>query len=458
KDLLYSRLVAQQDGSVDSHEVDIEADRLSEILSKYTAGYGILETLLEDDLVQDIFVDSPSSHAPVQVVLRSEAHQSVRQKCRTNVFLGRRDLKAIVSRVKLETGLPFSEANPVLEADLRRLDCRITIVGPPLSERGVAIAIRKHARNIWTMPSLIANDTLSPLLSAFLWACAIGRRTVLIAGSRGSGKTTLLGALMLEFPLTQRVVVIEDTPEIPTRRMQELGFDIQPLRFSQGGSRQNISADDALRVSLRMGESAIVVGEVRGQEARLLYESMRAGSAGSAVLGTIHGNSARGVLDRAIEDLGISERAFSSTDLIVVMGLLRAPDGSRFQRRISEVAEVRYEKSGISIAGLFSMENGSSCASPTSIFSDGCQTMKNIGQSLGCGSERMMAIVKARAHADQLYSELVNRQSSSRSPEEMRLRSNEVLTGLLFSSDDPETGLRRWREWFDAENGKVNSE
>ncbi|HIH01268.1 TPA: type II/IV secretion system ATPase subunit, partial [Thermoplasmata archaeon] len=191
KDMTYASLARLAD---ERHGEGLErqADRLADVVCKYTAGFGVLETMLRDPLVQDVYVDAPSGQVPVQVVLRSDTGACVRQKCRTNVFVGARDLQAFVSRVKYETGLAFSEAVPVLEADLRDLSSRVTLVSPPLSDRGVSVAIRRHSRETWSMPRLIANGSLTPLLSAFLWACAIGRRAVLVAGSRGAGKTTLL--------------------------------------------------------------------------------------------------------------------------------------------------------------------------------------------------------------------------------------------------------------------------
>jgi len=448
KDLLYSKLASKLREESALKQVEGQADFLADILCKYSAGYGILETLLEDKLVQDIYVDAPSSQTPVQVVLRSDAHPAVRQKCRTNILVGRRDLQGFVSRVKFETGLPFSEAHPVLEADIGHLGARITLVGPPLSDKGVSVAIRKHSEGIWTIPMLIANGSLSPLLASFLWACVIGRRTALVAGSRGAGKTTLLGAMLLEFPLSQRIILLEDTPELSVRRMQALGFDIQALRFSANTGQSVSSAEDSLRVSLRMGESAIVIGEVRGAEAKVLYESMRAGSAGSAVLGTIHGNSARGVLDRAVEDLGVSERAFSSTDIVVVIGLIRSPDGTRFHRRVTEVAEVRAGKDGVDMVSLFETSPGCSCAKPTAEFTPECKTVTGISKALGVAPEGVMDIVKARAHADQLAAE----RTAVRGPlgDDFRVRSNEMLTKHLFDASGPEAGLREWRKWFDA--------
>lgn len=448
KDFIFAQLASRSPGDIVGTDLEKEAERLSEVLCRYTTGYGVLETLLNDPLIQDIYIDAPSSQTPVQVVLRSSAGENVRQKCRTNVFVGKRDLQGLVSRVKFETGLPFSESHPILEADMKRLGARVTLVGPPLSDKGVSVAIRKHSESMWTMPMLVANGSLSPLLSAFLWASVIGRRTVLIAGSRGAGKTTLLGAMLLEFPLSQRIVLIEDTPEIPVARMQALGYDVQALRFSEGGGERSTDAEEALRVSLRLGESAIVIGEVRGREARVLYESMRAGSAGSAVLGTIHGNSAKGVLDRATEDLGVSERAFSSTDLVVVIGLVRSPDGTRFSRQVIQVSEVRMAGKGIELVDLFMLEPGCACAKPTESFTDGCKTIRGISAALGITPSFAMDVIRAKAYADQSSSEDCHGKPSC--PDAFRVKSNEVLTKYLFGPAGPEEGLKAWRRWLDA--------
>ncbi|MDH3364793.1 MAG: type II/IV secretion system ATPase subunit [Thermoplasmata archaeon] len=452
KDVVYS-ILARQEGDSKGEELEREADELSTIICRYTAGYGVLETMLRDPRVQDVYIDAPSGQAPVHVVLRSNAVSAVRQKCRTNVFVGRRDLQAFVSRVKFETGLPFSEAVPVLEADIKDLRSRVTLVSPPLSDRGVSVAVRRHSERVWSLPHLIANSSLSPLLSGFLWACTIGRRAVLIAGSRGAGKTTLLSALLLEFPLSQRILLIEDTPEVPVARMQELGYDIQTLRFShRDAAGRGLDAKDALKVSLRMGESAIVIGEVRSHEASVLYESMRAGSAGSSVLGTIHGNSAKGVLDRAVEDLGVSERAFSSTDIVVVIGLLRSPDGTRFSRRVVEVAEVRQEGSSVRLVNLFETDPECSCAKPTAAFSAGCDTVAGIADALGRSPEDLLDIIRAKAHADQVLADTRTGTGSRRleCTDDMRVRSNELLTRDLFNSASPEAGLRQWMASYET--------
>jgi type II secretory ATPase GspE/PulE/Tfp pilus assembly ATPase PilB-like protein len=183
---------------------------------------------------------------------------------------------------------------------------------------------------------------------------------------------------------------------------------------------------------------------------------MRAGSAGSSVLGTIHGNSAKGVLDRAVEDLGVTERAFSSTDIVVVIGLVRSPDGTRFSRRVTEVAEVRGDSHGVQLAGLFETEPGCNCAKPTKHFSPACKTISGIAGALGIKPETMMDVVKTRAHADQLASELVQKGEGAWAlvPDAWRVNSNEVLTRSMFNPLGPEAGLREWRSWVDSNEGQ----
>jgi len=92
-----------------------------------------------------------------------------------------------------------------------------------------------------------------------------------------------------------------------------------------------------------MGESAIVLGEVRGKEAKVLYESMRTGKAGSSVLGTIHGESALSVYERVVHDLGIPKEAFMATDAVLALGLRRPRGSQRPVRKVIELVESRHD-------------------------------------------------------------------------------------------------------------------
>jgi type IV secretory pathway ATPase VirB11/archaellum biosynthesis ATPase len=315
--------------------------QLAATLGRYTAGLGVIEHLLKDPRVQDVFVDAPADANPLYVNLGGDGEDGVPHRCRTNISLSQPEVEGLVARLRHASGRPFSEARPYLEHDMEDLNARVTVIGRPLSPSGTAIAFRRHASTPWTLPKLIAAGSLSPLAAGLLSFLVDGQSTILVAGGRGAGKTSLLGALLQEFPRAQRVLTIEDTLELPVAEMQALGHKVQSMRVqSTLGTDGEMSADDALRLALRLGDSALVLGEVRGQEARTLYEAMRAGNAGSAVMGTIHGTSARAVHDRVVHDLGIPKEAFRATDVVVVAGL-RRPGGSQRQlRRVVELAEV----------------------------------------------------------------------------------------------------------------------
>ena len=314
--------------------------RLAAALAAYTAGLGVVEIPLRDPNVQDVYLDAPAGRTPLHVTI-ADLGDGLRQRCVTNVYLTAPDAESLLARLRLESGRPFSEAMPVLETNFEAFRVRATAVGPPLSPDGLAVALRRHSTDPWTLPRLVSCGAMTPLAAGLLSFLIDGRSTILIAGGRGAGKSSLLGALLFEFPRSQRILTIEDTRELPTEDLQTLGFKAQSLfvRSSLGG--HEMSADEALRVSLRLGESAIVLGEVRGQEARTLYEAMRAGTAGSAVLGTIHGNSSRAVYERVVHDLGIPATSFAATDVVVVAGLVRPRGSQRTMRRVLEITDLK---------------------------------------------------------------------------------------------------------------------
>ena len=185
---------------------------------------------------------------------------------------------------------------------------------------------------------LIANGTLDHETAGLLSFLVDNRCTFLVCGARGAGKSSLLTALMFEFPVSQRILTIEDTLELPGDKMRRMGYKVQSMLINERIEGDSLSrADEALRVSLRMGESAIVLGEVRGEEAKTLYQSMRAGRAGSSIMGTIHGDSARSVYERVVHDMGIAPEAFMATDLLLTLGSVRDRKSGDQKRSLGEI-------------------------------------------------------------------------------------------------------------------------
>jgi hypothetical protein len=102
-----------------------------------------------------------------------------------------------------------------------------------------------------------------------------------------------------------------------------------------------VEAAEGIRTSLRLGDSALIIGEVRSEEAKALYEAMRVGALANVVAGTIHGDSPYGVFDRVVNDLGVPPTSFKATDIIIIANPIKTPDGMHSIRRIVSVTEVR---------------------------------------------------------------------------------------------------------------------
>jgi uncharacterized membrane protein (DUF2068 family) len=183
-------------------------------------------------------------------------------------------------------------------------------------------------------------DSLFSGLNSFI---VDGGRAMLIAGGRGSGKTSLLSSIMLEIMKKHRIIVVEDTLELPVVQMRELGFNITRLKSRSVITKveTELPPDEALRTALRLGDSVLVVGEVRSTESVALFEAMRIGALANVVAGTIHGESPYGVYDRVVNDLGVKPTSFKAIDLITVANMLRSPDGLHRFRRVVEMTEVR---------------------------------------------------------------------------------------------------------------------
>lgn len=323
------------------HAMSSKAEQFAESVVRYTVGLGILEHLLADDRVEDIYLDAPIAENRWHVTLGGVAGLRASVRAQTNIVATDIEAKGLVSRLRQHSLKPFSEAIPIMETDVPGFEARATVLGPPLSPHGLALAFRRHNRRPWTLLRLVEQGCLDVATAGMLSFLIDGRATILVCGPRGAGKSSLLSALMFEFSNSQRIIAIEDTLELPVRPMQRLGFKVQSIHVQPSMDRSiGEATDDALRVSLRLGESALVLGEVRGQEAKTLYESMRTGKAGSSVLGTIHGDSARSVYERAVHDMGVAPEAFQATDVVLTLGLIRPNGSQRMVRRLIEVAEV----------------------------------------------------------------------------------------------------------------------
>ncbi|MBN2101521.1 MAG: type II/IV secretion system ATPase subunit [Candidatus Aenigmarchaeota archaeon] len=316
-----------------------ELEQLATILTRYTAGLGVLEVLLNDDRIQDIYINSPIETQTILI------NHSDYEECRTNLIPTQGDAESWATRLRIQSGRPLDEANPVLDTDVDVPggSARFAIITRTLSPYGLGFAIRRHRDKPWTLPLFIKNKTISPLASGLLSFMIDGSVSMLLAGGRGAGKSSILGALMLELMPKTRICTIEDTLELPVMQLIDMGYNIARMKSRSVITRveTEMPADEALRTALRLGDSALIMGEVRSTEAKTLYEAMRIGALSNVVAGTIHGESAYGVFDRVVNDLEVPKTSFKATDLIPIIKTLRSADGLHRFRRMTEITEVR---------------------------------------------------------------------------------------------------------------------
>jgi type IV secretory pathway ATPase VirB11/archaellum biosynthesis ATPase len=334
KDLLQD--LAQSKGIKINYQ---DLNKLAIILVRHTIGFGLIEVLLQDKNLQDISLNAPIPMNPVFV-----KHQEY-DECSSNILPSQEDTDSWAAKFRLISGRPLDEANPILDTQLEigKIRARIAIIQRPLSPDGLAYAIRRHREEPWTLPLFLKNKMINPLSAGLLSFLIDGSRTLLVAGTRSSGKTSLLGSLMLEIIPKYRIIVIEDSLELPVESLRELKYDILRMKVRSAllKTTTEVSADDGIRTSLRLGDSCLIIGEVRSVEAQALYEAMRVGALANVVAGTIHGGSPYAVFDRVVNDLDIPATSFKATDIIAVANPIKTPDGLHSAKRLVSLSEVR---------------------------------------------------------------------------------------------------------------------
>ena len=316
-----------------------EIKELTEILVRYTVGFGLIEVLLQDEKIQDVSINSPQGQIPIFIV-----HQDF-DDCKTNIIPTSAEAESWATKLRLISGRPLDEANPILDTELELpgASTRVSTITKPLNPSGIAFSFRRHRDKPWTLPLFMKYKTFNSFAAGLMSFLVDGTRTMLICGTRSSGKSSLLSSILVEIMRRYRIITVEDTLELPTNSLRKLGYNIQPMKVSSALSRSTteMGADDGIRSTLRLGDSALIVGEVRSTEAKALYEAMRVGAAANTVAGTIHGDSPYGIYDRVVNDIGVPKTSFKATDAVIIVNPIKSADGLHKFRRILQITEVR---------------------------------------------------------------------------------------------------------------------
>ncbi len=310
-----------------------------EALREELVGAGPLAGLLADPAVTDVLVNGPES---VWVDRgRGLEPGAVR-------FADEGAIRALAIRLASTAGRRLDEAAPWCDVSLSD-GVRLHAVLPPVSRPGTVLSLRVPARRPWTLESLAAAGAIGPVGAGLLHAVVAARVSFLVSGGTGTGKTTLLATLLGEVPPAERIVLVEDLPELVPDHPHVVSLAARPPNIEGAGE---VTVRDLVRQALRMRPDRLVVGECRGPEVVDLLAALNTGHQGGC--GTVHANSAADVPTR-LEALGLSaglSRAAVHAQLAsavgVVLHLTREPAGRRV---LAEVALLRRGVDGFVVAG-----------------------------------------------------------------------------------------------------------
>ncbi len=318
-------------GSPELHIPERRFDFYAEAVVREMVGYGIIDSLVRDDKLEEIMVIGPKR--PVYLF-----HRDYEMMTSNIEFYSDQEIEDLINRIAREIGRRVDISAPLLDARLPD-GSRVNATIPPASVGGATLTIRKFREDPYSIVDLINMNTLTAECAAFLWMAVEGMgvrpANILIAGGTGSGKTTTLNVLATFIPESERIVTIEDTAELNLPLKHWVRLEAKPPGLEGKGE---LTLDILTKNSLRMRPDRILVGEIRHDEAFTLFTAMNTGHAGS--MGTVHSNSPQETIIRVTSPpMSVPEVMLSGLDLIIVEHRIHDKKKGTI-RRLTEIAEV----------------------------------------------------------------------------------------------------------------------
>jgi flagellar protein FlaI len=292
-------------------------------------GYGKIDPLMKDHLIEDISADGVN----IPIYIWHREYESLP----TNIVFNDVDeLNSFVVRLAYLGGKNISLAMPILDASLPD-GSRIQITyGSEITRRGSTFTIRRFRVDPLTISDLISFGTLSSDMAAYFWYAIENRSSILVAGGVATGKTTVLNCLSMFIKPGLKLVSVEDTAELNLPHENWIPSVIRTgFGYDEKGTGA-ITLFDLLRAAVRQRPDYLIVGEVRGEEAYTLFQAMATGHLG---MGTIHGESVSSVIHRlGSEPMNIPKPLLTMIDAVTVQ--LRTEVNGKPARRTRTVTEI----------------------------------------------------------------------------------------------------------------------
>ena len=298
--------------------------KVSYYLIRDFLGLEIIEPIMHDPFVEDISCDGVN--IPIFINhLKYGSLQVTRGFREVNV------LNSFIIKIAQKTSQEISLSKPILQGSLKDGSRVEAIYGEEISAKGSSFTIRKFRAKPFTPIHLLEKGTIPSFLLAYLWLAVENKQSLLVSGGTATGKTTILNALSLFVPPTAKIVSIEDTPEINLPHEHWLSM---VSREREGKSE--VTMFDLLKASLRERPEYIIVGEIRGAEASVLFQGMATGHAG---LGTVHGDKFSDLVNRmTIAPINLPKPLLTELDIVIFMRQVKVKNN--MTRRVSSVIEI----------------------------------------------------------------------------------------------------------------------
>ena len=312
------------------------------MLKRNFIGYGRIDAIKHDINVEDISCDGYNSRV---FVYHGDHEQII-----SNVEHGERELDKFVVKLAQRSGMGISKRQPQVDATLPDGSRSQLTLGTEVSDHGTNYTIRQFNDVPFTPVDLINWNTFSLDEMAFLWLCIENNKSLIFAGGTASGKTTSLNAVSLFIPSNAKVVSIEDTREVELPQRNWVASVTRPS-FGQEDTGE-VDEFDLLEAALRQRPDYIVMGEVRGEEGRTLFQVM---STGHTTYTTFHADSVGEVIKRFTTDpINVSKTLFTALDLVSIQTQTRV-DGHKVRRNkvLTEINEYTPENDEINVRDVY---------------------------------------------------------------------------------------------------------
>ncbi len=321
---------------------EYQVEKLLYLLKRDFIGYERIDGIKHDINVEDISCDGYNS--PV-FVYHTDYEQII-----TNVHHGESELDDFVVKLAQRSGKGISKRQPQVDATLPDGSRAQLTLGREVSDHGTNYTIRQFKDVPFTPIDLINWHTFSLEEMAFLWLAIENHRSLIFAGGTASGKTTSLNAVSLFIPSNTKIVSIEDTREVELPQRNWIASVTRPS-FSDD-DKGDVDEFDLLEAALRQRPDYIVMGEIRGEEGRTLFQVM---STGHTTYTTFHADTVGEVLKRfTTEPINVSKTLLTALDLVSIQTQTRVK-GSKVRRTksLTEVNHYDTENDEINVKDVF---------------------------------------------------------------------------------------------------------